>query len=58
MQATLVFPLEQALVEPEVIIFNVKPRQALWIALALNYNKGVDFPAVLPTSAVPVAVLL
>jgi uncharacterized protein (DUF169 family) len=40
MRATLVFPLEKAPVEPEVILLEVKPRQALWIALALNYNKG------------------
>jgi uncharacterized protein (DUF169 family) len=40
MRATLVFPLEKSPVEPEVIIFHVKPGQALWIALALNYTKG------------------
>ena len=40
MRATLVFPLEKAPVEPEVILVEVKPRQALWIALALNYNNG------------------
>ncbi len=40
MRATLVFPLEKAPVEPEVILVEIKPRQALWIALALNYNNG------------------
>jgi uncharacterized protein (DUF169 family) len=39
-RATLVFPLEKALVEPEVIILHVKPGQAVWIALALNYTRG------------------
>ena len=37
---TLVFPLEKAPVEPEVVILYLKPGQAVWIALALNYNKG------------------
>jgi uncharacterized protein (DUF169 family) len=40
MRATLVFPLEKAPVEPEVILVEIKPRQALWIALALNYSNG------------------
>jgi uncharacterized protein (DUF169 family) len=39
-RATLVFPLEKAPVEPEVIILHVNPDQAMWVALALNYNKG------------------
>ena len=39
-QATLVFPLEKAPLEPEVVILHVKPDQALWVVLALNYNRG------------------
>ena len=39
-QATLVFPLEKAPLEPEVVILHVKPDQALWVALALNYTRG------------------
>jgi uncharacterized protein (DUF169 family) len=39
-QATLVFPLEKAPLEPEVVILHVKPDQALWVALALNYSRG------------------
>jgi len=39
-RATVVFPLEKAPVEPEVIILNLKPRQAMWVGLALNYAKG------------------
>lgn len=39
-RTTLVFPLEKAPIEPEVIILHLKPRQALWMALALNYTKG------------------
>ena len=31
-QATLVFPLEKAPLEPEVVILHVKPDQALWVA--------------------------
>ena len=37
---TLVFPLDKAPMEPEVILFYVKPGQAVWIALALNYTQG------------------
>jgi uncharacterized protein (DUF169 family) len=39
-QATLVFPLEKAPMEPDVVILNVKPCIGLWIALSLNYNVG------------------
>jgi uncharacterized protein (DUF169 family) len=39
-RATLVFPLEKAPAEPEVIILHIKPGQAVWIALALNYARG------------------
>ena len=39
-QATVVFPLEKAPVEPEVIILHLTPRQAMWVGLALNYTKG------------------
>lgn len=39
-RATLVFPLEKAPVEPEVVLLHVKPDQALWVALALNYTRG------------------
>lgn len=39
-QATLVFPLEKAPIDPDVVILNVKPCNGLWIALALNYNVG------------------
>jgi uncharacterized protein (DUF169 family) len=39
-RATLVFPLEKAPADPEVIILHLKPGQAVWIALALNYNLG------------------
>lgn len=39
-QATLVFPLEKAPLEPEVVILHVKPDQALWVTLALNYSRG------------------
>lgn len=39
-QATTVFPLEKAPIEPEVVILHVRPDQALWLALALNYNRG------------------
>jgi uncharacterized protein (DUF169 family) len=39
-QATLAFPLEKAPLEPEVVILYVKPYQAMWVALALNYSRG------------------
>ena len=39
-QATLVFPLEKAPLEPEVVILYVKPYKAMWVALALNYSRG------------------
>jgi uncharacterized protein (DUF169 family) len=39
-QATLVFPLEKAPMDPDVIILNVKPINGLWIALSLNYTAG------------------
>lgn len=39
-QATLVFPLEKAPLEPQVIILHVKPGKAVWVALALNYSRG------------------
>ena len=39
-QATLVFPLEKAPMDPDVIIFNVRPINGLWIALSLNYAAG------------------
>jgi uncharacterized protein (DUF169 family) len=39
-QATLVFPLEKAPMDPDVVILNVKPCNGLWIALSLNYNVG------------------
>jgi uncharacterized protein (DUF169 family) len=39
-RATLVFPLEKAPVEPEVVLLHVKPDQAMWVALALNYTRG------------------
>jgi len=39
-QATLVFPLEKAPVEPQVIVLHLKPDQAMWVALALNYSRG------------------
>jgi len=39
-QATLVFPLEKAPMDPDVIILNVKPINGLWIALSLNYASG------------------
>ena len=39
-QATLVFALEKAPLEPEVVILHVKPGQAVWVALALNYSRG------------------
>ncbi len=39
-QATLVFPLEKALMDPDVVILHVKPINGLWIALSLNYTLG------------------
>jgi uncharacterized protein (DUF169 family) len=39
-QATLVFPLEKAPMDPDVVILHVKPCMGLWIALSLNYNVG------------------
>jgi uncharacterized protein (DUF169 family) len=39
-QATLVFPLEKAPMDPDVIIFNIRPINGLWIALSLNYTAG------------------
>lgn len=39
-RATLVFPLEKAALEPEVVILHLKPDQALWVALSLNYTRG------------------
>ena len=39
-QATLVFPLEKAPIDPDVVILHVKPINGLWIALSLNYNVG------------------
>lgn len=39
-QATLVFPLEKAPTDPDVIILHVKPINGLWIALSLNYTLG------------------
>jgi uncharacterized protein (DUF169 family) len=39
-QATLVFPLEKAPVDPDVIILVVKPIIGLWISLSLNYTMG------------------
>jgi uncharacterized protein (DUF169 family) len=39
-QATLVFPLEKAPMDPDVVILNVKPINGLWIALSLNYTVG------------------
>jgi uncharacterized protein (DUF169 family) len=39
-QATLVFPLEKAPMDPDVIILNVKPINGLWIVLSLNYASG------------------
>ncbi len=39
-QATLVFPLEKAPMDPDVIILNVKPINGLWITLSLDYAAG------------------
>lgn len=39
-QATLVFPLEKAPVDPDVVILHLKPINGLWIALSLNYTDG------------------
>jgi len=39
-QATLVFPLEKAPMDPDVVILHVKPINGLWIALSLNYAVG------------------
>jgi uncharacterized protein (DUF169 family) len=39
-QATLVFPLEKAPMDPDVVILHVKPINGLWIALSLNYTVG------------------
>lgn len=39
-QATLVFPLEKAPMDPDVVIFHVKPEKAMWIALSLTYTQG------------------
>jgi uncharacterized protein (DUF169 family) len=39
-QATLVFPLEKAPMDPDVVILTVKPNNGLWIALSLNYITG------------------
>jgi len=39
-QATLVFPLEKAPMDPDVIIINVKPINGLWLTLSLDYAAG------------------
>lgn len=39
-QATIVFPLEKAPMDPDVIIINVKPINGLWITLSLDYAAG------------------
>ena len=39
-QATLVFPLENAPVDPDVIIVSVNPINGLWMALSLDYTFG------------------
>jgi uncharacterized protein (DUF169 family) len=39
-QATLVFPLEKAPLDPDIVILHVKPINGLWIALSLNYTAG------------------
>lgn len=39
-QATLVFPLEKALIDPDVIIFHLKPEKAMWVVLSLTYTEG------------------
>ena len=39
-QATLVFPLEKAPLDPDVIVLHVKPINGMWIALSLTYAVG------------------
>jgi uncharacterized protein (DUF169 family) len=39
-QATFVFPLEKAPVNPDIVILFMKPIQVLWTALSLLYIKG------------------
>jgi uncharacterized protein (DUF169 family) len=39
-QATLVFPLERAPIDPDVIIFHLKPEKAMLMALSLTYTEG------------------
>jgi uncharacterized protein (DUF169 family) len=39
-QATLVFPLEKAPVDPDVIVVSVNPDNGLWMALSLDYAAG------------------
>ena len=39
-QATLVFPLEKAPLDPNVVILHVEPEKAMWIALSLTYTQG------------------
>jgi uncharacterized protein (DUF169 family) len=39
-QATLVFPLEKAPMDPDVVIFHVKPINGMWIAFSLTYTVG------------------
>ena len=39
-QATLVFPLEKAPLDPDVIVLHVKPINGMWIALSITYAVG------------------
>jgi uncharacterized protein (DUF169 family) len=39
-QATLVFPLEKAPVDPDVVVLSVNPDNGLWVALSLDYAAG------------------
>jgi uncharacterized protein (DUF169 family) len=39
-QATLVFPLENAPMDPDVVILHLKPINGLWMSLSLSYASG------------------
>lgn len=38
--ATLVAPLEKAAFEPDVVIFTLRPEQAMWLCCAATYGSG------------------
>ncbi len=39
-EGTLVAPLDKTLVEPDVVVLTVQPKQAMWIANSMLYSSG------------------